>query len=79
MPWGKVTITVPNAAGYTQNYKRNGVVTHTNAQAMVQAAIVDSTARITANPTYNPLPPPLNTINIAQNMAVDPGVTYRAI
>ena len=46
MPWGKVTIAAPNAAGYTQNYKRNGVVTHTEAQAMVQAAIADSTARI---------------------------------
>ncbi|MFL5078554.1 MAG: hypothetical protein ACJ8DU_01250 [Microvirga sp.] len=79
MPWGKVTVAAPNAAGYTQNYKRNGVVTHTQAQAMVQAAIADSTARITANPRYNPVPPPLNTLNIGQNMAADPGVNYRVI
>jgi len=46
---------------------------------MVQAAIADSTARITANPRYNPVPPPLNTLNIGQNMAADPGVNYRVI
>jgi hypothetical protein len=79
MPWGTVTIAVPNAAGYTQNYKRNGVVTHPQAQAMVQAAIVDSTARIIANPRYNPLPPPLNKTNIGQDIAADPGINYRLI
>lgn len=79
MPWGTVTITVPNAAGYTQNYKRNHVVTHTDAQQMVQAAILDSTTRITANPMYNPLPAPMNTINIAQNLGADPGDNYRLI
>jgi hypothetical protein len=79
MPWGRVTIQVPNAAGYNQNYKRNGVVNHVQAQLMVQAAIADSTNRIIANPAFNPLPPPLNTINIGQNLGADPGVNYRLI
>lgn len=79
MPWGRVTITVPNAAGYTQNYKRNGVVNHGEAQAMVQAAIADSTARVTANPAFNPLPAPINTVNIGQNIQADPGPNYRPI
>lgn len=79
MPWGYVTITYPNT-GYTQNYKRNNVVTHIQCSNMVNAAVADSIARINANPPVGGLPGPVvvNRLNIAQN-ALDPGLNFRLI
>jgi len=72
MPWGRVTITY-GATGYTQNYKRNNVVTHLQCQNMVAAAVADSVARIGGAGVV------VNRINIAQNLAADPGLNYRLI
>jgi len=71
MPWGRVTITY-GATGYTQNYKRNNVVTHLQCANMVAAAVADSVARIGGGVI-------VNRINIAQNLAADPGLAYRLI
>jgi hypothetical protein len=80
MPWGRVTITYP-PTGYTQNYKRNNVTNHGEAQAMVAAAVADAVARITANPPAGGLPVPVNVNrqNITQNEAADPGANFRVI
>lgn len=71
MPWGSVTITYA-PTGYAQNYKRNNVITHPQAQALVVAAIADSAARIGGGVQ-------VVTHNIRQNMAADPGANYRVI
>lgn len=71
MAWGTVTITYP-PTGYTQNYKRNNVVTHVQASAMVAAAVTDSVNRIGPGTI-------VNRTNIAQNLPVDPGANYRVI
>jgi hypothetical protein len=81
MPWGSVTITY-GPTNYTQNYKRNNVVTHIDCQNMVADAVNDSVARITAHPPAGGLPAGgviVNRININQNMAADPGANYRVI
>lgn len=70
MPWGKVTINY-KLTGYRQNYKRDGVVTHVQCQAMVAAAIEDSIARIGKGP--------VEANNIAQNLGADPGNNFREI
>ena len=72
MPWGTVTITYP-PTGYTQNYKRNNVVTHVDCQNLVAAAVADSVARINVPGAV------VNRNNIAQNLGADPGVNYRVI
>ena len=72
MPWGTVTITY-GPTGYTQNYKRNHVVTHLQCQNMVATAVADSVARINVAGAV------VNRNNIAQNMAADPGINYRVI
>ena len=58
--------------GYNQRYKRNNVVTHPQAQAMVAAAIADSAGRIGGGVQ-------VVAQNINQNMAADPGAGYRVI
>jgi hypothetical protein len=72
MPWGRVTITYP-PTGYTQNYKRNHVATHPEAQAMVAAAVADSVARIGGQGVN------VTRTNIAQGLPNDPGANYRLI
>ena len=81
MPWGQVTITYP-PTGYTQNYKRNNVVTHVHCAAMVAAAVADSVGRIAAHPPLGGLPAGgivVNRVGIAQNLPADPGVNFRVI
>jgi hypothetical protein len=72
MPWGSVTITF-GPSGYNQNYKRSNVVTHKQCQQFVAAAVADSVLRINIPGAI------VNRNNIAQNQAVDPGITYRLI
>ena len=80
MPWGSVQITY-SPTDYSQNYKRNPVVTHVQCQAMVAAAVADSVTRITANPPAGGLPPVVNVTrsNITQNKPQDPGEDFRPI
>jgi hypothetical protein len=77
MPWGSVTITY-GPTGYTQNYKRNNVVTHGDCANLVEDAVTDSINRLVANgvPAAGLI---VNRLNINQNMAADPGPNYRVI
>lgn len=87
MPWGSVNITFvpapnPHNFNYNQNYKRQNVVTHTDAANMVSAAVADAVARITAaRPGGVAIPGPIVVVrnNISQNMPNDPGNNYRPI
>lgn len=81
MPWGRVTI-VYGHTNYAQNYKRNNVVTHQEAQNMVADAVADSVARIQANPPAGGFPVGgiiVGRNNIGQNIGADPGANYRLI
>ncbi|NHF59979.1 hypothetical protein FK220_011545 [Flavobacteriaceae bacterium TP-CH-4] len=81
MGWGRVTITYA-PTGYAQNYKRDNVVYHNECQNMVADAVADSVVKIIANPPAGGIPhmgPIVNRENIAQNLAVDPGINYRLI
>jgi hypothetical protein len=71
MPWGTVTITYA-PTGYTQNYKRNNVVTHVQCNALVNAAVADSVGRLPAGAV-------VGRNHIAQNLPADPGANYRPI
>ena len=81
MPWGSVQISY-GPTDYTQNYKRNGVVSHDQCRAMVADAVADSVDRITANPPAGGLPAGgvnVKRSNITQNEAEDPGPDFRPI
>ncbi len=77
MPWGSVTITY-GPTGYTQNYKRNNVVTHGDCANLIADAVTDSINRLVANgvPAARLI---VNRLNINQNKAADPGPNYRMI
>lgn len=77
MPWGTVTISYV-ATGYNQNYKRNNVVNHEDCAAMIDDAVADSIARITAGgvPAAGLI---VDRDHIAQNLGADPGPNYRVI
>lgn len=81
MPWGKITITYA-PTDYTQNYKRKGVVTHTQLRAMIADAVADSVARLQAHPPAGGFGiggPIVGRSNDGQNMDDDPGKDYRLI
>jgi hypothetical protein len=71
MAWGSVNISY-TPTGYTQNYKRNHVANHEEAQEMVKAAMADSVARVGKGVK-------VDVNNIRQDMGADPGNNYRLI